>query len=90
MDYSNLGKTYAEHNAANAEIEDICGQDLVWILPMPVALSNAGVQPVKTFGMTEGGTSQFITRESCARWMVDLAVGKFGTEFDGKRVVLSK
>ncbi|KAL2673777.1 hypothetical protein Neosp_012221 [[Neocosmospora] mangrovei] len=90
IDHSNLGKTYAEHNAVNAEIEDMCGQDLVWTLPMPVALSNAGVQPVKTFGMTEGGTSQFITRESCARWMVDLAVGKLGTKFDGKRVVLSK
>ncbi|KAK9372108.1 NAD(P)-binding protein [Lipomyces chichibuensis] len=89
MKHSNLGKTYDNHNAVNDEIEGNCGGDIIWTLPMPVMLSNSGIRPVKTFGLTEKGRGSVITRESCARWMVDVAVGKMGDRFNNKRIVLS-
>ena len=89
INHSNLGKTSAQHELVNNEIEAVCGREITWTLPMPVALGNAGVKPVRTLGMTEPGASQFIPRESCARWMVDLAVGALGSDFDNKRTVLS-
>jgi hypothetical protein len=89
VDHSNVGKTYADHEAVNNEIEGNCKNQIRWILPLPVALGNAGIKPVKTFGETELGAGLFITRESCARWMVDAAAGKFGDAFDNKRMVMS-
>ena len=89
IDYSNVGRTYDDHNAVDAEIEENCGEDVLWTLALAVGLSDAGVNPVKTFGHTEPGAGWLITRESCARWMVDVAAGKMGDEFNNKRVIVS-
>jgi len=89
IDYSNIGKTYEDHNAVDAEIEGLCGDDVVWTIVLAVALSEDGLKPVKTFGHTQIGASFFITRESCGRWMVDVAAGNMGGEFSNKRVIVS-
>ncbi|KAJ5966277.1 hypothetical protein N7481_012991 [Penicillium waksmanii] len=87
--FSNVSESYKDHNAVNDEIEEVCGEDVVWTLPLPVGLKGGGLCPVKTFGSTESGASLFITRESCARWMVDVAAGREGDQFDNKRVIVS-
>jgi hypothetical protein len=89
INFSNVSETYKDHNAVYDEIEADCGDDVLWTLPLPVGLTNGGITPVKTFGCTEPGASMFITRESCARWMVDVATGKKGDDFDNKRVIVS-
>ena len=89
IDYSNVGKTYEDHAAMDAEIEENCGDEVRWTIALAVGLSGAGVTPVKTFGHTEWGASWLITRESCARWMVDVATGKMDDEFSNKRVIVS-
>ncbi|KAJ5770909.1 uncharacterized protein N7511_002960 [Penicillium nucicola] len=87
--FSNVSESYKDHNAVNDEIEANCGDDVLWTLPLPVGLQSGGIKPVRTFGSTESGASLFITRESCARWMVDVAAGKNGNDFDNKRVIVS-
>ncbi|KAF9885373.1 hypothetical protein FE257_012991 [Aspergillus nanangensis] len=87
--FSNVSESYKDHNAVNDEIEAACGDEVLWTLPMPVGLKDSGQAPVKTFNITESGASLFMTRESCARWMVDVAVGKQGDRFDNRRVIVS-
>ena len=87
IDYSHLTKTYKDHNAVDAEIEGNCGDDVLWTVNMAVGLGDAGDKPVKTFGSKESGAGWFLTRESCAKWMVDVASGKHGDEFNNKRVI---
>ncbi|KAJ9612033.1 hypothetical protein H2200_003628 [Cladophialophora chaetospira] len=88
-DHTNVGYTYEDHNAVDAEIEGNCADKVAWTSAMAVFFSGAGVKPVKTFTATGTGFSMFITRESTARWMVDVACGKFGDEFANQRVVMS-
>jgi hypothetical protein len=89
IDYSNIGKTYEDHNAVDAEIEGNCGEDVLWTVVLAAALGQEGRKPVRTFASTEPGASFTITRESCARWMVDVAVGRMGDEFSNTRVIVS-
>ena len=89
IDYSNIGKTYEDHNAVDAEIEGNCGDNVDWTVVLATALSQDGRKPVRTFAYNESGASFSITRESCARWMVDVAAGKMGSEFSNKRVIVS-
>ncbi|KAH8885307.1 NAD(P)-binding protein [Thozetella sp. PMI_491] len=86
---SNVGKSYKDHEATDKELEADCGTDIVWTVAYPVALGDSGTKPVKTFRPTELGASLFVSRESFAKWMVDVAAGKYGTTFDNKRVVAS-
>ncbi|KAH6879511.1 NADH(P)-binding-domain-containing protein [Thelonectria olida] len=81
IDDTNIGKTYEDHNAVDAEIEGNCGEDVLWTVALAAALSQEGRKPVRTFAPTQTGASFSITRESCARWMVDVAGGKMGDEF---------
>jgi hypothetical protein len=87
--FSNVSESYKDHNAVSEEIEEVCGEDIVWTLPLPVGLKGGGLNPIKTFGSTDSGASMFVTRESCARWMVDVAVGREGDKFDNRRVIVS-
>ena len=87
--YSNVSKSYVDHNAVNDEIEENCGDEVLWTLPLPVGLKESGQKTVRTFNSTESGAGLFISRESCARWMVDVASGKEGDKFDNKRVIVS-
>ncbi|KAM5352913.1 hypothetical protein ACJ41O_005635 [Fusarium nematophilum] len=89
IDYSNIGKTYEDHNAVDAEIEGNCGDDVAWTVVLAAALGQEGCKPVRTFAHTQAGASFSITRESCAKWMVDVAGGKMGDEFINKRVIVS-
>lgn len=89
MKYTNVSKSYDDHNVVNNEIELNCGDGITWTLPLPVGLKESGQKTVKTFGNTESGAGLYITRESCARWMVDVAAGKMGDDFDNRRVILS-
>jgi hypothetical protein len=89
IDHSNVGKTYEDHAAVDAEIEGNCGTAVDWTVVMPVALNGAGDKPVKTFAPTKTGAIFFISRESCARWMVGVAMGELGTEFSNRRVIIS-
>lgn len=98
IDYSNIGCTYQDMDAVNAEIEANCGDQVDFTVVHAVALSGggggliggpSGIKPVKTFEETDPTANWTITRESCARWMVDLANGQFGGEFDNKRVIVS-
>ncbi|KAJ6023827.1 hypothetical protein N7540_004624 [Penicillium herquei] len=89
MNYSNLDKSYEDHNAVRDEIEANCGDEVDWTLPLPVGLIYGGVKPVRTFGPTESGASLLMTRESCASWMVDVASGKEGYTFRNQMVIVS-
>jgi hypothetical protein len=89
MKYSNISKSYVDHNEVNDEIEANSASEISWTLALPVGLKDSGQEPVKTFGSTESGASLFITRESCARWMIDVASGKEGDKFSNKRVIVS-
>ncbi|KAJ5126175.1 hypothetical protein N7526_008352 [Penicillium atrosanguineum] len=89
MNYSNVGKTYEDHSAVNDEIEGNCGDAVSWTLALAVGLTGNGVAPVNAFACDERGASMFITRESCARWMVDVASGDLGDQFSNKRVIVS-
>lgn len=89
IDYSNVGKTYEDHNAVDKEIEGNCGEDVLWTIVLAAALTQEGRKPVRTFAPTQHGASFSITRESCARWMVDVATGKMADEFSNKRVIVS-
>ena len=89
MDHSNVGKTFEDHNAVDSEIEENCGNDVRWTVVLAVGLIGAGTKPVKTFGVRETGAGMIITRESCARWMVDVAMGKLDDKFSNKRVIVS-
>ncbi|EED19731.1 conserved hypothetical protein [Talaromyces stipitatus ATCC 10500] len=98
IDYSNIGWTYVDHDAVDAEIEQNCGQEVDWTIVFAVALSGggggliggpSGLKPVRTFAHTDPGSNWAITRESCARWMVDVATGRLGDEFSNKRVIVS-
>lgn len=86
---SNIKYTYDDLNAVDAEIESNCGDEVDWTLVLPPSLGDTGLKPVKTFTLAKGGSGWFITRESLARWMVDLASGKLGDEFRNKRVIVS-
>jgi hypothetical protein len=88
-DYTNVGRSYEDHEAVNAEIEANCGDSVRWTVAYPTALGGAGMKPVKTFEPTQSGSSFFTSRESCARWMVDVATGKMADEFSNKRVIVS-
>lgn len=87
--FSNVSESYKDHEAVSEEIEGVCGDEVLWTLPLPVGLKGGGLEEIKTFGSTESGASLFVTRESCARWMVDVAVGREGGKFDNKRVIVS-
>jgi putative NADH-flavin reductase len=89
VEHSNILKTYNDHNAANDEIEKNCGKDVDFTVVMAAMLADDGNKPVKIFQATQKGASMSITRESVARWMVDVAAGKHGDEFSNKRVILS-
>ncbi|KAJ5715458.1 uncharacterized protein N7483_012639 [Penicillium malachiteum] len=89
MNYSNLDKSYEDHNAVRDEIEANCGDEVDWTLPLPVGLIYGGIKPVRTFGPTELGASLLMTRESCASWMVDVASGKEGDKFRNQMVIVS-
>ncbi|KAJ5692536.1 hypothetical protein N7462_001959 [Penicillium macrosclerotiorum] len=89
INYSNVSKSYEDHNAVSDEIEKNCGDEISWTLPLPVGLRGQGQKPVKTFASTESGAGFLITRESCAQWMVDVASGKEDDKFSNKRVILS-
>lgn len=89
IDYSNLRYTYDDHDAVDAEIEENCGSKVKWTLALAVSLMGAGTNPVKATLNTEAPASLWITRESCARWMVDVATGTYGDEFTGRRVGVS-
>ncbi|RAO74096.1 uncharacterized protein BHQ10_010108 [Talaromyces amestolkiae] len=84
IDYSNLRYTYDDHDAVDAEIEENCGSKVKWTLALAVSLMGAGTNPVKATLNTEAPASLWITRESCARWMVDVATGTYGDEFTDK------
>ncbi|KAL1846004.1 hypothetical protein Plec18167_009043 [Paecilomyces lecythidis] len=98
IDYSNIGWTYVDHDAVDAEIESNCGDEIDWTVVFAVALSGgggglvggpSGLKPVNTFAHTDSSANWTITRESCARWMVDVAVGRLGDEFRNRRVIVS-
>lgn len=90
IDYHNpTAKIYKDHDAVDAEIEENCGSDIRWTLAMAVGLGNSGLKRVRTFSPLESGASWFITRQSCAKWMVDVAVGDMGDEFSNRRVIVS-
>ncbi|KAJ5618627.1 hypothetical protein N7528_006738 [Penicillium herquei] len=90
INYSNLDKSYDDHNAVRDEIEANCGDEVDWTLPLPVGLIFAnGLKPVRTFGPTESGANLLMTRESCASWMVDVASGKEGDRFRNQMVIVS-
>jgi hypothetical protein len=89
MNYTNISKSYVDHNEVNDEIEANCASEVSWTLALAVGLKESGQKPVKTFDSTESGASLFITRESCARWMIDVASGKEGVKFSNKRVIVS-
>ncbi|KAM0418789.1 hypothetical protein ACHAPT_012299 [Fusarium lateritium] len=89
IDYSNIGKTYEDHNAVDAEIEGDCGEDVIWTVVLAAALTQDGRKPVRTSGHTQAGASFSVTRESCARWMVDVAAGNMEDKFSNKRVIVS-
>lgn len=87
--HTNISKSYEDHEAVNAEIEANCGSDVWWTVAYPTALDNSGQKTLRTFKPTETGFSFFTSRESCARWMVDVATGKVADEFSNKRVLIS-
>ena len=90
IDYTNIGKTYEDHDAVDAEIEGNCGEDVLWTVVLATALTTQeGLKQVRTFAHNQTGASFSITRESCARWMVDVAGGKMEDEFSNKRVIVS-
>lgn len=89
IDYSNVRYTYDDHDAVDAEIEDNCGGKVKWTLALAVGLTGAGTSPVKATLDTEAPASLWITRESCARWMVEVATGLYGDEFTGRRLGVS-
>lgn len=89
MDYSNVGITYEDHNAVDAEIEGNCGSDVLWTNALASGLVGTGIKPIRTFEPTESGASSMVTRESIARWMVDVATGKLGDKFSDRRVIVS-
>ena len=89
INYSNVSYSYDDHNAVNDEVEENCGDEVEWTLPLPVGLLNGERKPVRTFGYTESGASMFITRESCAMWMVDVGAGIEGDKFGNQRVIVS-
>ncbi|KAJ3545459.1 hypothetical protein NM208_g2495 [Fusarium decemcellulare] len=61
IDHSNVGKTYEDHTAVDAEIEKNCGDQIIWTVALAVGLGQAGLHPVKTFSPTESGASWTIT-----------------------------
>ncbi|KAF2644036.1 hypothetical protein P280DRAFT_466728 [Massarina eburnea CBS 473.64] len=87
--HSNVGRTYDDMILVDKEIEGNCGENVAWVSTVAVGLSGGGKKPVKTFDVRKGGAGWFISRESCAMWMADVAMGKMGEEFDGKRVMVS-
>lgn len=88
-DYTTVGRTVEDHDTVDAEIERNYGEHVTWTSTMAVILTDAGDKPVKTFGVTQTGASMFVTRESVARWIVDVAAGRLGDEFNDKRVIAS-
>jgi hypothetical protein len=90
IDYSSIGKTYEDHEAVNSEIEGNCGDEVAWTVVMAAALDDGtGDKAVRTFAVNEKGASFFITRQSCAKWMVDVATGKMRDDFSNRRVIVS-
>lgn len=87
--WSNIGKTYEDHELVNAEIEGNAAKEVDWTIVFAPALGEAGVKEVKVFDPAEGGQSMWVTRESAARWMVDVGGGKFGDNYCYKRVIIS-
>ncbi|RTE85206.1 hypothetical protein BHE90_000221 [Fusarium euwallaceae] len=87
--HTNTNKIYQDHEAVRAEIEENCGDEISWTLAYAVGLGTSGIKKVKTFHPTEAGAGWYITRESAARWMVDVAVGKMGDRFSNQAVIVS-
>lgn len=88
ISFSNVSKTYEDHNAVDAEIEKVCGDQISWTLVLAVGLRGEGAPPVKTFEQNESPSSTLMTRESCAKWMVGVAAGESNDEFTNKRVIV--
>ncbi|KAH6989790.1 hypothetical protein BKA56DRAFT_259889 [Ilyonectria sp. MPI-CAGE-AT-0026] len=90
VDYhSGTAMIYKDHNELDEEIEKNCGAEVDWTLALAVGLKNSGRLPVRTFGPQESGASWFISRQSCAEWMVDVAMGMEKDEFKNRRVIVS-
>jgi len=90
VDYhSGTARIYEDHNAVSREVEANCGAEVAWTLAPAVGLRDSGRLPVRTFDSEESGASWFITRESCARWMVDVAMGKHRDQYTNRRVIIS-
>lgn len=87
INFSNVGKTYEDHSAVDAEIEKNCEDQISWTLVLAVGLRGEGAPPVKTFE-NESPASTLITRESCAKWMVSVAAGETDSQFTNKRVIV--
>lgn len=87
--HTNTHKIYQDHEGVRSEIEENCGDEISWTLAYAVGLGTTGIKQVKTFRPTEAGASWYITRESAARWMVDVAVGKMGERFSNQAVIVS-
>jgi hypothetical protein len=87
--HGNTNKIYQDHEAVRAEIEENCGDEISWTLAYAVGLGTTGIKQVKAFRPTEARASWYITRESAARWMVDVAVGKMGERFSNQAVIVS-
>lgn len=85
---TSLSRAFKDHDLVDREIESNCGDAITWTVPLPVGLGDAGNEPVKTFAPTEKPTGFKITRESAARWIIDVAVGTKGNEFDNKHVIM--
>ncbi|KAI0428220.1 hypothetical protein F5Y09DRAFT_343891 [Xylaria sp. FL1042] len=62
----------------NDEIEGIFEVDVMWTVAMPPGLTGQGAKPVRTFEIAETESVIFITCVSCAKWMVDVAMGEYG------------
>lgn len=89
IDYTTVGRAYEDHTLVSAEIEGNCGDKVAWTVVLAVGLGAEGQKEVKTFRETESGAGWTITRESCARWMIDVAAGQKGEEYNDRRVIVS-
>jgi hypothetical protein len=87
VNHTNLGKTYEDHNHVDAEIEENAAGEVDWTLVRAVGLGGNG-KDVKVFGGTQSGYGMFVSRKSVAEWMVDVAAGNKGEEYERKRVIV--
>jgi hypothetical protein len=89
INWTNVWKTYIDHDLVDKEIEGDCGDVVDWTLVLPTMLAEGSIKDVKTFEVTESGASFKTTKASVASFMIDVAAGKKGQEFSNKRVIIS-